>query len=111
MHTLKIAALFVGLGLASACASFQERVYPYHASIYSWIGAPIKEVINSWGPPDSNGALDGGRQAYVWNKSPVLCPTTLVTDAKGKVVNFNPEGTAEGCANAVPLPARAAQPR
>ena len=99
--------LIAALALGAGCASFQERARPYHTSMYSWLGAPVKEAVDAWGKPETIGRLDDGRQTYVWSQGGPdgLCLTTLITDIRGKIVNFNPEGTAEACAGtAPPLP-------
>ncbi len=113
MNFLKISGVLAAIGLVTACATFQERVYPYHASIYSWLGASIDEAVEIWGPAEAVSPLEGGRQAYFWpgKGGAEICPTTLITDAKGKIVNFNPGGTQRGCAKTEPWPRRPRAPQ
>lgn len=101
---LKMFAAVAALAFIAGCATYQERVYPYHKSIYSWLGAPIAQVKAAWGEPAGTDRLEGGRLAYNWlaKSGSDMCLTTLITDAKGKVVNFNPDGTSEGCAKVQP---------
>ena len=88
--------LFASLYVICGCSGLN-----YNKQVKSWIGAPIDEVIKTWGTPSETKALKDGRRSYSWietseeyvDESDVhseikhyTCTTMIITDANGIVV-------------------------
>ena len=83
--------------LLSACVkSAGEQI---DAAQKTWVGAPLDELIVSWGPPDKSAELSNGTRVYEWSETKRIyapVPTTsynTVQTAQGPV-NFTTNSSA-----------------
>ncbi|MDR2142058.1 MAG: hypothetical protein LBR11_09770 [Deltaproteobacteria bacterium] len=53
--------------LATGCA-LTKPPKDYHQTMNTWLGAPIDELLNSWGAPAYKFNLTDGRQQYHWDR-------------------------------------------
>ena len=87
---LRAAAVVIGM-LLSACTT--------GSTMKSWVGAPERELIASWGAPDRTVKLPDGAKLDTWiTKSPSKsgvhsCEKTFTVDSQGKVT----ESSYRGC--------------
>ena len=62
MRLTLIVAILGSSFLSAGCGAGRE----YNASVSSWLGAPLEELVSSWGPPDQTMTGAAGGVEYVW---------------------------------------------
>ena len=73
-----------------------------HAVMDTWVGAPVDELIVSWGAPDGESQLSDGRRVYTWNRVSTLdgnsygCTQNFVANSNGIVVQTTSTGSSCG---------------
>jgi hypothetical protein len=102
-------ALSVVLLCTFLCSCVANRAKQYSATLASWVGSDISEVIVTWGPPTTTYRMPDGRIAYTWERyggavaMPVgnavyavgrSCTTTLIAGANNTVERWQFRGNA-----------------
>lgn len=94
MKAVKILALGVIFG---ACASLSgcATQAKYKEKLNTWIGAPVDNLVSSWGYPSSQLTAPNGNTVYVYERSGgYVTPTTSTTNASVTGYGNSAYGTA-----------------
>jgi hypothetical protein len=85
---IKKIILFLLLPAVSACGFWVD---PLIVPPSAWLNTPAEKLIDSFGPPESDTALENGYRRYTWLRRKVQTPLGTTYLGAGRTVRRHPD--------------------